>query len=320
VKSLGRYILDRVFQMLPILFFVSVVTFVLLYIAPGHPLAYYLNPSLSPEELSAKSEALGLNQPLYIQYFKWVSGLFRGKLGWSILRGRPVEEVIMERVPATLLLMGTSLIISVSVGLLLAVISAIRPYSLLDSFLTFLTFAGLSVPGFFLGILAIYIFSGRLEWFPVGGISTAGQDFSFFDLLRHLFLPSSVLSFINICGFLRYTRSGLLEVMDEEFITTARAKGLSETAVVIRHGLRNALAPTVTLLGIALPSLIGGASVIEVVFSWPGVGTLMMTALYQRDFPVLMGCMLITTFFTLVGGLLADIVYALLDPRVNIGG
>lgn len=301
--------------MLPILLGVTFITFALLYIAPGHPLASSLELSHGAGDIEAKSRALGLDKPFLIQYLNWLKSLVKGDLGWSYHSGRPVSHMILERLPATLLLMGSSLVLSLFLAISLAFLSAMYPW--LGRLLELLTLTGVSVPIFFLCTLAIYVFSFRLGLLPSGGIMTIGQSFSLRDLLKHLLLPTSLLTIINSCEIYRYTMASLSQVLEEDYVMVHRAKGIPE-AVVILHALRNALIPGVTFLGLALPSLVAGAAVVEAAFSWPGIGSLFMTAIYQRDYPLLLGITLVTTWFTLLGSLIADICYKKLDPRVRL--
>jgi peptide/nickel transport system permease protein len=271
-----------------------------------------------PDELiKIRRGQLGLDQPLPVQYVRWLGQLLRGNLGFSYISGEPISQMILTRIPPTLELMGVSLFFSIFVGLLLGIISALKQYSWLDYMLTILGFVGISMPVFFLGMIIIYIFALRLDWLPTSGMITAGEPFSLADNLRHLILPALSLGMFRTAVFMRYTRASILDVMHSDYIRTARAKGLREPMIILRHILRNAMIPIITIIGMTLPVLLAGAVIVETMFQWPGTGMLYITAIQQRDSPVIVGMTLVVASMVLLSNLLTDIVYAIIDPRIR---
>lgn len=285
---------------------------------PGNPVDMMIDTTISGAELEKRKEALGLNDPLPVQYFNWLKEISNGNLGYSAKSGLPVKELIFERVPATLLLMGFSLILSLMIAIPVGVISATKQYTTWDYSLTFLTLAGVSIPTFFMGLSFIYIFAVKLGMFPTGMMATPGIEFSILDRLKHLILPMTVLGLHGAAVYTRYMRSSMLEIINQDYIRTARAKGTKENKVIFKHGLRNGLIPIVTLIGLSIPTLFSGAVITEQVFSWPGVGKLMVDSVFSRDYPVLMSLILMTSFLVVLGNLIADILYSIVDPKVKL--
>jgi peptide/nickel transport system permease protein len=316
---MGQYLTRRVLISIPLLFGITIILFFLADLMPGDAvLAMITDESPMSEELIAlRRGQLGLDQPLYIQYGRWMGQVLQGNLGYSFANGRPVSGIIGARVLATLELMGAALIISLIFGITLGVISALKQYSGIDYSLTLFGFTGLSLPDFFVALILIYIFALRLEWLPSSGISTAGEPFSLIDNLRHLILPATSLALFRTAIFMRFTRASMLEVINEDHMRTAKAKGLRSWTITRRHGLRNALIPIVTILGMTLPILFGGAVIIETIFQWPGIGLMFIDAVIDRDGPVIMAYVLITAILVLSFNLLTDITYSWLDPRVR---
>jgi peptide/nickel transport system permease protein len=261
---------------------------------------------------------LGLDQPIHVQYVKWATGMMTGQMGYSYRTGRPVGEVIFERVPATFLLMGCAYLIAVGLGLTTGIVSAVRRNSLFDYCATSGAMIGLSIPTFWFGLLVIIIFAAGLHWIPSGGMATLGAPFSVSDRFIHLVGPAGVLGLWMTATWSRYTRSSVLEVIGQDYIRTARAKGLRGRTILLRHTLRNALIPLITLAGLEFRNLFGGALVTETVFSWPGVGRLYLDSLNYQDYSVILGLLLITSLMVLMGSLLADILYAVVDPRIRL--
>lgn len=313
-----RYATWRIVQAAPLLLLISVASFAVMHLAPGGPLtAYAHNPMVSPQQIALIRRELGLDDPGYVQYFKWLSSMLRGNWGFSYQDGRPVLTVILERLPATLVLMGAALLISVAFALLIGIISATRQYSKLDYTLTLGTFFAWAMPTFWFGLMAQFLLAVHLRIFPVSGMtSIAGGPF---DVLVHLILPSFVLGLTSIASWSRYLRSSLLEVLSQPFMVTAQAKGNSERAALFKHALKNALLPLVTIMGLDIPSLFTGAVITETIFSWPGMGRLFFDALNARDYPVEMGLLMISASLIIAGNLIADLAYAVLDPRVRLG-
>ena len=317
---MGRYILRRILISFPVLLGITVVTFTFANLAPGDPVTAMIDPmsGIEPGEIEKLKEALGINKPIPVRYFLWLKEVVRGNLGYSYVTHRPVATMIAERLPQTLQLMITALSISVVLGVSLGIYAAFNQYSVLDNVFTLLVFIGISVPAFFFALLAIYMFSFRIPIFPTSGmVEPLGTLPPIVDRLHHLVLPATVLGIEGIAGYLRYTRSSVLEVMRQDYVTTARAKGLAESAVRIGHVLRNALMPLVTIAGLSLPGLIGGALFIEVLFSWPGMARMAIEHTLGRDYPVIMGIGLVSATMVLYSNLVADILYTIVDPRIR---
>jgi len=316
---MGAYLFKRVLQAVPLLIGVSFIAFVILRLAPGGPMAVYAqNPSMTEADMRRIEHLLGLDQPIHVQYVRWASGMLSGHLGYSYRTGRPVGGVILERVPATIELMGAAYLIAITFGITTGVVSALRRYSLFDYLATPAAMVGLSVPTFWFGLIVIIVFAATLHWIPSGGLSSLGAPFSIGDRLIHLVGPAAVLGLWMTATWSRYTRSSVLEVIGQDYIRTARAKGLRSPSVLVRHTLRNALIPLITLAGLEFRNLFGGALVTETVFSWPGVGRLYLDSLNYQDYSVILGLLLVTSAMVLAGSLLADVCYALVDPRIRM--
>jgi peptide/nickel transport system permease protein len=313
------YIGRRLLQSVPLLIGVSIIGFALMHLAPGGPLAVYtLNPTITNQDIERIRVVLGLDQPVYIQYFKWAAGMFTGHWGHTFFGGRPVLDVILERMPATFLLMGSALALAILIGCTIGVLGAIRRYSVFDMLATSGAMVALSFPTFWFGLMAIYFFAVHLGWLPSGGMYELGEENNVFDLLRHLVLPVVVLALVITAIWSRYTRSAFLEVMHQDYMRTAKAKGLHPRQRLLRHAAPNALKPLIALAGIELPALFSGALVTETIFGWPGMGRLFVDALGMKEYPILMGMIMFTSLFVIAGNLLADIAIALLDPRVRL--
>ncbi len=317
---MAAYVARRAIGSLPIILGISVAVFILINLMPGDPVDMMINPELGAlgEALKAKREALGLDRPLPVRYVAWLGEMLRGNLGYSFVNSRPVTARILERAGATLQLMGNALLLAVVVGIPAGVFVALRQYSIVDYVTTAATFVTLSIPSFFLGLGTIYILSLRLGLLPVAGMSTLGEEFSVADRFRHLIAPMSVLGLAHAAEFMRYVRAGMLEVLREQYICTARSKGLTERVVIYKHALRNSLLPVITLLGLSIPGLLGGAVITERIFQWPGMGMLMIEAILSRDYPVLMGLNLVTALSVFFGSIIADALYAIADPRIRL--
>lgn len=316
-----RYILRRIAISIPVLLGISVATYLFLVLAPGDPLTAMLNPeqiaSLGPEWVEQRREAMGLNDPFPVRYGKWLSEVVRGNLGYSYRGGQPVAEMIAERIGPTLRLMATVLVFAIALGVPLGVLSALRQYSWLDNVITLLGFAAVSVPSFFLALGLIYVFALKLRWLPTVGMNSVGLPPTFSDSVSHLFLPVLALGLAQAAPLIRYVRSSMLESIHQDYVSVARAKGLSEPTVMLRHALRNVLIPLVTIVAIEVPGLFGGTVIVEQIFAWPGMGTLAITSVFGRDYPVIMGITLIGAVMIVMSNLLADILYAVIDPRIR---
>lgn len=314
-----QYIVKRLLQAVPLLIGVSIIGFAMMHLAPGGPLAIYtLNPTITAQDIERIKHIFGLDQPLYIQYLKWAAGMFTGNWGNTFFGGRPVLDVIMERVPATLLLMGSGMSVAMIIGMLIGILGAVKRYSVFDYLATTGAMVTLSFPTFWFGLMMIFVFSLQLGWLPSGGMFTLGGDEDLLDLLEHLILPTVVLALVLIAQWSRYTRSSFLEVIHQDYIRTARSKGISGSRILFRHAFPNALAPLIALAGIQLPWLFSGALVTETIFGWPGMGRLFVDSLTMKEYPVLMGMIMLTAMTVVVGNLLADVLNALIDPRIRL--
>jgi peptide/nickel transport system permease protein len=313
------YIGRRVLQAIPLLIGVSVIGFGLMHLAPGGPLAVYtLNPTITAQDIERIKIIFGLDQPVHVQYLKWATGMFTGNWGYTFFGGRPVLWVIVERLPATMLLMGSALSIAILLGITVGMIGASRRYSVWDYLATSGALVALSFPTFWFGLMAIFVFAVDLRWLPSGGMYELGEEGNVVDLLRHLILPTLVLALVITATYSRYARSSFLEVLHQDYMRTARAKGLRPRERLFRHAFPNAVKPLIALLGTDLPVLFSGALVTESIFGWPGMGRLFVDALTMKEYPILMGMIMFTAFFVILGNLLADIAIALLDPRVRL--
>jgi peptide/nickel transport system permease protein len=314
-----QYIIKRLLQAIPLLIGVSIIGFSMMHLAPGGPLAVYtLNPTITAQDIERIKQVFGLDQPIHIQYIKWAYGIFTGTWGFTFFGGRPVLDVILERFPATLLLMGSGMAFAIIIGMLIGILGAVRRYSIFDYLGTTGAMVALSFPTFWFGLMTIFIFSLKLGWLPSGGMFTLGGEEDILDLLKHLILPTVVLALVLVAQWSRYTRSSFLEVIHQDYIRTAKSKGLSGGRILFRHAFPNAVAPLIALAGIQLPWLFSGALVTETIFGWPGMGRLFVDALTMKEYPVLMGMVMITAIFVIIGNLLADVINALIDPRIRL--
>lgn len=315
---MGRYIIQRVLEAIPLLFLVTVATYFIMNLAPGGPLAIYLhNPHVTQSQLAILARQLGLNQPWYVRYFRWLWALLHGNWGYSYFTGQPVIQLIGERLPNTLILMSAAFTVALALGIPLGVYSAVRQYTPFDYSFSFLSFFLWAMPSFFFGLLLQIIFAVKLGWLPVAGMYSNFAPPSILELLRHLILPTLVLGLGSLAGWSRFMRSGLLEVIRQDYIRTAQAKGLSQRRVIWKHAFKNALLPIVTIIGMDLPSFFGGAVITEEIFSWPGMGRLFLSSLNDRDYPVQMAILVISAALLIFGNLLADLAYGFLDPRIQ---
>ena len=318
---MSTYILRRILLVFPLLLGVTIINYTIFALAPGDPVSAMIDPfelsQMTAEDLQDAREALGLNKPVPVRYLLWLGQAIQGNLGYSIWFNTPVLEVMLRALGNSMPVMIFALLISTIAGITLGIVSALKPYSLLDSVLTTFAFAGVAVPGFFFALLLIYAVAIRMDILPTGGVTTPGVEPSFGDRLSHIILPGIALAYETTGSLLRYTRSSLLEVLHQDYMTTARAKGLVEHIVVLRHGLRNALLPIITILGLRLPSMFGGAVLIETVFNYPGVGLTMVHATRMHDYPLLMGGVLMTAVLVLLSNLFADLAYTVADPRIS---
>jgi peptide/nickel transport system permease protein len=322
---LFTYVVRRTLQSIPLLLAISIILYGILYNMPGGPLAPYLqNPHITAADITRLKHNLGLDQPVPIQYLKWLGHILTGDMGYSTSNSEPVFQALIERFPATLELMGASLFIAIAIGISAGIISAVYRYSALDYAITTFAFFGQSMPVFWFALMMQLAFAvhgiplpgGYQIQLPSAGLSGT-DNFDFGDRIEHLILPAIVLSLLQIALFSRFMRSSLLEVLGTDYMRTAAAKGLSFRTILYKHGLKNAMIPVVTVIALSLPSLLAGAIVTENIFAWPGMGRLFINALTQSDLALLMGYLLLVAFLVVFSNLLADVVYAWLDPRVK---
>ncbi|MCW5852821.1 MAG: ABC transporter permease [Anaerolineae bacterium] len=315
------YILRRLLIAIPVLIGVTIVTYGFISMAPGDPVTALLDPeqmsTLGPDWVEQQKAALGLDKPVPVRYVLWLGEAARGNLGYSAVDRRPVAQKLGERIGPTLRLMIAALLIALLVGIPIGILSAVKQYSWLDYVSNLAGLAMISIPGFFLGLAAIYLFALKLQILPTAGMATIGEPPSLWDQFRHLLLPAFVLGLAEAAPLIRYARSSMLEVIHQEYVRVARAKGLSEWTVLLVHALRNALIPLITIIALQLPTLVGGAVIIEQIFAWPGMGTLAISAIFGRDYPTIMAINLISAVMIILSSLIADVMYAVVDPRVH---
>jgi len=320
---MGRYISRQLASIIPTIFLSIVLNFILLHSAPGDPariMAGMDNPS--PEQIAAIRSQLGLDKPLPVQFFNYLKQLAQGNLGQSITYKQPVFDLIMSRLPATLLLTVTSAVIALVIGTLLGAFAAQKSGKPVDSALSFGNYALFAVPSFWLGLIMIVIFSSKLGWLPTSGMRTVRADYTGWrdtlDVLQHLILPVATLALVQIPIYFRITRASVVQQQREDYVTTFRATGIPETRIFRRYALRNGLLPTVTLFGLSLGFVFTGAALVEIVFAWPGIGRLTLDAVFRRDYPLLLGIYLVLAIAVSLAVLITDLVYALLDPRIRL--
>ena len=312
------YLVRRLLSAIPVLLIISFVTFALMQALPGGPLAAYENnPEIKAEDIERLRHELGLDRPLHVQYIVWLGNFLKGDWGYSYATKRPVLTEIWDRLPNTVYLTALSLLVSLLVAIPVGIISATKQYSWFDHVVTMLTYIGRSMPVFYSGLLLIIIFSIWLRWLPSGGMQTLGKEFSFVDALRHLILPLVSLSLLIAAKYVRFLRTSMLEVIHQDYIRTARAKGVHDRLIVYKHAFRNAAIPLVTIVAVDLPILFAGALFTETIYSWPGVGRLFYDASIRFDYPVVMGIVLTIALLVVISNLLADMIYAMLDPRIS---
>ena len=319
---MATYVIRRLIQAIPILIGISVISFAIIHLAPGDPTDRFRSGRVSQETIQNLIRLYGLDKPLPEQFISWFTAFwqfpFRNDAwGFSFVDGRPVVEKIFEKIPTTLQLMGSALVVTTIIAVPLGVLAAVKQYSWADKLITTLATVGYALPPFVLGLLLLYFFSLNTHLFPSFGRYTLGGDQSLGDLLWHLVLPVSSLAIQQIAGWSRYMRASMLEVLQQDYVRTAKAKGLASSRVIYKHALRNALIPVITLLGLTLPSLLGGAAITETIFSWPGLGFMAVQSVTANDFPVVLAIVMIGGVMVLVGNLLADVLYGFVDPRIK---
>ncbi|MDB4949712.1 MAG: dppB [Gemmatimonadetes bacterium] len=322
------YLLRRMLGAIPLLLGILTIIFFIIHLAPGDPTARFFSPQVSPEVIEQMRHNLGLDQPLHIQYLKWMKSFLTGDFGYSLGQGRPISEIMPEVLWNTLQLTLVSLVIIFVVGMLIGIVQAVRQYSVADNVLTVLALFFYSMPTFWFALMLSLIFALKAsQWgwpvvLPSSGMATVGTEWLgrgaiLRDRLLHLILPATALGIGTAAGVARYMRGAMLEVIHQDFIRTARAKGLSERTVIFKHALRNAMIPIITLLGLYLPFLLSGAVLVETIFAWPGMGSTVVNAIFQRDYPLVMATSFVIAVIVVLGNLLSDVLYAVVDPRIR---
>ncbi len=314
---MGKYIIKRILIAIPVLIGITIIDYAIMCLA-GSPLQMLQGPRISQAAVAAKEIALGLDKPFYVQYFVWLKQLLHGNMGYSIKSYQAVSEMIASHLGPTLLLMGVSLLVSLLMAVPAGIYSAIKQYSAGDYTVVTLSFLGSSVPGFFLSLLLIYLFTVKLGWLPSSGMTTLGTAGGAGDVAKHMVMPVLVLATSMAGTNIRYIRSAMLEILQQDYLRTAKAKGIGRFLVINKHALRNALIPIITVIGMEIPVLFGGQVIIEQVFSWPGLGLMTMSAITNRDYPVIMGVCLLSAIVVLAANLITDILYALADPTIQL--
>ncbi|NJB08275.1 ABC transporter permease [Clostridioides difficile] len=311
-----KLILNRVKVLIPMLILISILSFGLLELAPGDPADAYINPLMSSQDIENIRVNMGLDKPVYIRYLNWLKNTLSGNLGISYINHMPVTEQIMEKMGNTFILMGTSLIFSILVAIPLGILLAVNKNSITSKVSSVFNYIGVSIPSFWIGMILISIFSVKLNIFPSGGMHTIGND-SIGDLVKHLVLPVITLGLYNTAIFTNYVEASVNEQLKKQYVITARSKGLSEKVILFKHVLKNSLTSLVTILGMSIQKLVTGAFVTEVVFSWPGMGRLMIDSIFSRDYTVIMAITMLSALFLILGNLVADILYLLIDPKIK---
>jgi peptide/nickel transport system permease protein len=320
---MAGYVARRLIQAVPILFGVAVISFALVYLAPGDPIDRFRTPTIRPEQLEGLIRLYGLDRPLHEQFWSWLTTyvqVWRPEAwGYSFLDGQPVLNKIAERLPATLLLGGTALAVTVAIAIPLGILAAVKQYSVADRLISSLATIGYAIPSFLLGLYLLFFGGVVLGWFPLFGLESFGREGDPLDMAWHLVLPVTSLAIQQIAGWSRYVRASMLEVLHQDFVRTAHAKGLPRRRVTFKHALRNALIPVITLVGLTIPTLLAGAAITEFIFSYPGVGQMGVQAVANRDYPVVLAFVMIGGIGVVLGNLLADVAYAVADPRIKLG-
>ena len=315
------YIVRRTLQALPILFGVAVIVFMIVQLAPGSPIDRFRTPRISPAQLDALIRLYGLDQPILDQFVKWITAFVQvwrvDAWGYSFLDGQPVLNKVLERVPATLRLMGAALLVTIVLAVPIGVLAAVKQYSWTDKFITTLATIGYAIPSFILGLYLLYFGGVILKAFPLFGMQSFGKSGDIPDLIWHLVLPVGSLAIQQIAGWARYMRSSMLEVLHQDYVRTAKAKGLPRSRVLGKHALRNAMIPIITLLGLSIPALLAGAAITETIFSYPGLGAMFVQSVTVRDYPTVLALTMVGGVTVVLGNLLADVLYGVVDPRIK---
>ena len=325
---MGAYILRRLIGAIPLLLGIATIIFFVLNLAPGDPTSFYFNPNVPPEIIEQMRRNLGLDQPLYIQYFRWLTSFVTGDFGHSLAQSRPVSDIVFEALPNTLMFTGIALVLVFVIGMFIGVLQAVKQYSIFDSTSSVVSLFFYSMPSFWLALMFVLVFSLKAHvwgWpiaLPATGMMSVDYEFmttgeKIGDRIAHMILPVGTLTLALAAGVARYMRGQMLEVIRQDYIRTARAKGLPERTVIMKHALRNSMLPVITLLGLYLPFLFSGTVFVEVIFAWPGMGRIIFDAIFQRDYPLVMATSFVFAVMVVLGNLLADVLYAVADPRIR---
>jgi len=318
-----RYIVRKIFELIPTFIGITFIIFLIIHLAPGNPINATggFNPNVSYESLKNMEKIYHLNEPIYIQYLDWLKNFLKLNLGFSLVDGTSVAKKIAERLPITLLINIITLILSLAISIPIGVISATKKDSFIDKFFTFFVFSGYAMPSFWLALLLILLFSVKLHILPISGLHSfnakPGTIYYYWDMAKHLAIPIFIGVFGSLAGFARYVRSGMIDVLDKDFIKLMYLRKMDKKTILYKHALKNALLPLITIMGLSIPSLIGGSVIIESIFAIPGMGQLFYYSAMARDYPTVMGILAISSLLTLLGNLLADITYAIVDPRIR---
>lgn len=314
-----KHVFKRILEAIPMLLFISFISYILMNLAPGDPAQGFRTPQMSEEQVAVIRTSLGLDKSVFIRYFYWIKSTLSGNLGYSLITHQPVAKEILSRLPATLGLMGASMILSVLISIPLGMYTALNKNKFVDNFVSTLSYIGISIPSFWFSMILITIFALKLRLLPSVGMRTIGVN-SFLDILKHGILPTVVLSFPNSAVLTRYVRSATIGELQEDYIVTAMAKGLSKRGILFKHVMKNSLIPIITILGMSLPSLVSGAFITETVFGWPGMGRLGINSIFSMDYPVIMAITMMTSIMVILGNLIADLFYIVVDPRIKVVG
>lgn len=316
---MGKFLLKRIVQTIPVVILVSIFSFLIIHLAPGDPMNMYVKPEMTEQEIDELRQELGLDGSVVQQYLGWVKNVLQGNMGNSLINHQPVARQIAEKLPATIGLMGISLILSLVISIPLGLLSGLKKNKLTDHIISLFSYIGISIPAFWFALMMIVVFSLKLRLLPSNGMRTVGVD-TLWDLIKHVIMPSLVLSLGNTAVFTRYIRSNTITQLEEDYVLTAKAKGARRYRILICHVLKNCLLPVITITGMNLASLVTGSFIIESIFGWPGMGTLGMSAINSRDYPMIMGFTMLSCIILILGNFIADLLYGIADPRVKQGG
>lgn len=316
---MGKFLLKRIVQTIPVVILASIFSFLIIHLAPGDPMNMYVKPEMTEQEIDELRQELGLDGSVVQQYLGWVKNVLQGNMGNSLINHQPVARQIAEKLPATIGLMGISLILSLIISIPLGLLSGLKKNKLTDHIISLFSYIGISIPAFWFALMMIVVFSLKLRLLPSNGMRTVGVD-TLWDLIKHVIMPSLVLSLGNTAVFTRYIRSNTITQLEEDYVLTAKAKGARRYRILICHVLKNCLLPVITIAGMNLASLVTGSFIIESIFGWPGMGTLGMSAINSRDYPMIMGFTMLSCIILILGNFIADLLYGIADPRVKQGG